>query len=264
MKNLKFKLQFSSLFFLLFITTGLFSQEKNYSLRKYQHVKVFYDGIAKKATEICLKNNIPPASLLAIAGLESGWNQGYIGKISGNILSLNINQKSRQLPPLNLPTLLKENRVLFDSLEIKKYKPSELKWKKRPESFKKDYRPVPFRGTTYNLGYFQNHPKKKNKAHLQNITDFVTTFIGRKSRIKVYRDARRKMDSLVKIHGKEILLKEKTAIDFINAIGGKPNSYNFRETWPKKVIYIINRAGLVNLTKKLNKGDAFEFAWNKK
>ena len=72
------------------------------------------------------------------------------------------------------------------------------------------------------------------------------------------------MDSLVKIHGKEILLKEKTAIDFINAIGGKPNSYNFRETWPKKVIYNINRAGIVDLTKKLNKGVTFDIACNKK
>tara|TARA_R110000787_G_scaffold61198_9_gene138688 strand:+ start:4783 stop:5556 length:774 start_codon:yes stop_codon:yes gene_type:complete len=251
--------------FLLFITLSLGNNdEKKYSLRKYQHVKVFYSGIAKKATKICLDNNIPPASLLAVAGLESGWNQGYIGKISGNILSLNINQKSRQLPPLYLPTLLKENRVLFDSLELKKYKASELKWKKRPESFKKDYRPLPWRGTTYNLGYFKNHPTEKNKAHLTNITDFVTTFIGRKSGIKAYRDARKKMDSLVKIHGKKILLEEKTAIDFINAIGGKPNSYNFRETWPKKVIYIIKRAGLVDLTKQLNKGDSFKIAWEKK
>lgn len=258
------KLKLIGIISILFILINSITEKNNYSLRKYNHVKLFYKGIASKATKICLDNNIPPASLLAIAGLESGWNQGYIGKISGNILSLNVINKKKQLPALYLPTLIKENSVLFDSLEIKKYNSSELNWKKRPESYKKDYRPLPWRGTSYNLGYFKNHPKEKNKAHLKNITEFVTTFIGRKSSLKVYRNARRKMDSLVKIHGKKILLKEKTAIDFVNAISGKPNSYNFRKTWPKKVTYIISRAGLISLTTKLNIGESFESAWNQK
>ena len=201
--------------------------------------------------------------MLAIAGLESGWNQGYVGKISGNILSLNSTKKNRQLPALYLPTLIKENKVLFDSVKIKNYKPSELNWKKRPESYKKDYRPLPFRATTFNLAYFENNPTEKTKAHLQNITDFVTTFIGRKSRLKVYRNARKKMDSLVNIHGKKILLEEKTSNDFVNLISGKINSYNFRKTWPKKVINIIKKAGLIELTKQLNNGESFMVAWNK-
>jgi hypothetical protein len=71
------------------------------------------------------------------------------------------------------------------------------------------------------------------------------------------------MDSLVNIHGKKILLYEKTNIDFVNAIGGRPNSYNFRETWPKKVINILKKAGLVTLTKQLNNGESFMVAWNK-
>ena len=254
-----------SIHLLLFTTLFLGDiDNKIYSLRKYSHVKTFYKSITKKATKICLENNIPPASLLAIAGLESGWNQGYIGKISGNILSLNSNNKKRQLPALYLPTLIKENNVLFDSVKINTYKPSELKWKKRPESYKKDYRPLPFRGTSFNLAYFENNPKEKTKAHLLNITDFVTTFIGRKSKLRVYRAARKKMDSLVNIHGKKILLDKKTAINFVNAIGGKPNSYNFRKTWPNKVIYIIEHAGLVKLTQQINNGESFMIAWNKK
>ena len=253
-----------SIHLLLFTTLFLGDiDNKIYSLRKYSHVKTFYKSIAKEATKICLKNNIPPASLLAIAGLESGWNQGYVGKISGNILSLNSTKKNRQLPALYLPTLIKENKVLFDSVKIKNYKPTELNWKKRPKSYKKDYRPLPFRATTFNLAYFENNPSEKTKAHLQNITDFVTTFIGRKSRLKVYRNARKKMDSLVNIHGKKILLDEKTNIDFVNSIGGRPNSYNFRETWPKKVINIIKKAGLIELTKQLNNGESFMVAWNK-
>ena len=71
------------------------------------------------------------------------------------------------------------------------------------------------------------------------------------------------MDSLVNIHGKKILLEEKTSNDFVNLISGKINSYNFRKTWPKKVINIIKKAGLIELTKQLNNGESFMVAWNK-
>jgi len=86
-------------------------------------------------------------------------------------------------------------------------------------------------------------------------------FIARKSKIKAYRDARKKMDSLVAVHGNEILLKEETAIQFIYEIGGKKNSYNFRKTLPKKVVYIIQNAVLTDLTSKLYNKIIFENAW---
>ena len=84
-------------FVVFFLTQGQAEAQQRYSLRKYAHVQQFYNGIAKEAIKICLDNNIPPASLLAIAALESGWNEGYIGKITGNILSLNINQRKQHL-----------------------------------------------------------------------------------------------------------------------------------------------------------------------
>jgi len=238
------------------------TQKANYSLRKYAHVKEFYRGISIKATQICLKNNIPPASLLAIAALESGWNKGYIGRITGNILSLGTRRGDTELPALRLPRLIKNKQILFDSIQIAKYAEKDLQWEDRPESLKKDYRPKKWAGTPYNLAYFKYHPKEKKAAHIANITDFVTVFIGRKSRIKAYRDGRKKMDSLVLVHGKEILLKEETAILFINEIGGKKNSYNFRKTWPKKVVYIIKNAGLVDLTTQLHGGANFQDAWS--
>ena len=252
-------------FFLLLtvcVVSVSFSQ-KNYSLRKYKHVKTFYKSIAKKATELCLENNIPPAALLAITGLESGWDSGYIGQITGNILSLGLRKGDIELPALRLPRLIKTNKILFDSIEILKYSEKELKWENRPESLKKDYRPKHIAGTTYQLGYFKNHPKEKAKAQLANINDFVTVFIGRKSRLKAYRNARKKMDDLVAEHGKDILLKEQTAIDFVNEIGGRPNTYNFRKTWPKKVIYIIKNTGLSLLTTDLHEGISFEKSWTK-
>jgi hypothetical protein len=235
--------------------------QQKYSLRKYQHVKVFYRGMSKRATKICLDNNIPPASLLAITGLESGWDSGYIGQITGNILSLGTRRGDTELPALRLPRNLKTKKIVYDSLEILKFSKNELKWEDRPESLKKDYRPKPWAGTPYNLAYFKHNSKAKGKAHVANIQDFVTVFIARKSRIKAYRETRRKMDSLVAKHGKSILLKEQTAIDFIHGIGGKLNSYNFRETWPKKVIIIIKNVGLVELTQQLHNGVSFEESW---
>ena len=253
-------------FIILFITciTLPISGQENLSLRKYQHVKLFYKNISKQATELCLNNNIPPAALLAITGLESGWDSGYIGQITGNILSLGLRKGDTELPALRLPRLIKTNKILFDSIEITKYSKTELKWEDRPESLKKDYRPKPIAGTKFQLGYFKNNPREKAKAQLANIKDFVTVFIGRKSRLVAYRTARKKMDDLVAKHGKEILLKEQTAIDFINEIGGRPNTYNFRETWPKKVIYIIKRAGLSQLTTDLHKGISFDKSWTLK
>jgi len=235
--------------------------QTNYKLRKYEHVKTFFKNISKQATELCLQNNIPPAALLAISGLESGWDSGYIGQITGNILSLGLRKGDIELPALRLPRIIKTKKILFDSLEIVKYTSNELSWENRPESLKKDYRPKHIAGTTNQLAYFKYHPREKAAAQLDNIKDFVTVFIGRKSRLKAYRNARKKMDDLVALHGKEILLKQQTAIDFVNEIGGKPNSYNFRETWPKKVIYIIKNVGLSELTKFLHLGQKFDEIW---
>lgn len=233
-----------------------------YRLRKYNNVTKFYRRIAKPATELAMKNNIPPAVLLAIAGLESGWNQGYIGRITGNILSLGVRRGDTELPPLKIARLNATNKILFDSLEIIKYAVKDITWEERPPSLKKDYRPKLIAGKPYNLAYFKYHPKEKAKAQVKNMNDFLTVFISRKSRIKAYRKGRSLMDSLVSIHGKEILLEEATAIQFINEIGGKINSFNFRKTWPKKVINIIKKAGLAELTSEFYLNSAqFEDVW---
>jgi hypothetical protein len=233
-----------------------------YSLRKYNNVTHFYNRIAKSATELSIKNNVPPAVILAIAGLESGWNQGYIGRITGNILSLGKRGGDTELPPLKIARLKANNKILFDSLEIIKYAAKDITWEERPPSLKKDYRPKPFAGKSHNLAYFKYHPKEKAKAQIKNINDFVTVFISRKSRIKAYRKGRNLMDSLVQIHGKEILLEDATAVKFIHEIGGKLNSFNFRKTWPKKVLNIIEKAGLCELTSKFYSNNAeFKDIW---
>jgi len=234
----------------------------DYRLRKYDNVTQFYNRIAKSTTVISMENNVPPAAILAIAGLESGWNQGYVGRITGNILSLGTRPGDAELPALRLPRRKSDNQILFDSLEIIKYESDELIWENRPASLKKDYRPAPYSGKAYNLAYFKYNPEEKAQANIANLTDFVTIFISRTSRIPVYREARKKMDELVAANGKDVLLKEETAIQFINAIGGKPNSFNFRETWPIKVTSIVQSAGLAELTAELYKDDVqFQDVW---
>ncbi|MCF6213560.1 MAG: glucosaminidase domain-containing protein [Flavobacteriaceae bacterium] len=235
---------------------------KHYSLRKYAHVKAFYSGLAAPVVQLCINENVPPAAVLAMAGLESGWNSGYVGRISGNILSLGARGGDKELPALYLPTSKKTGNVIFDSLELSKHPKLDLIWKNREPSLKKDYRPSAIAGTTFQLGYFSHHPKAKSAAQLQNISDFLHIFISHKSRIVAYKRARQKLDSMVNVHGKLVLLEEKTALMFINDIGGRPNTFNFRKTWPKKVIYILKNAGLVPLSKAIYKDKLpFEKAW---
>lgn len=238
------------------------TKQKIFSLRKYTHVKSFYSVLTEPVTKLCIQENVPPAAVLAMAGLESGWNRGYVGRITGNILSLGARRGDKELPALYLPTSKKSGDVVFDSLEIKRHNKSDLIWKKRPKSLKKDYRPNSIAGTTHQLGYFKNHPKEKGRAQLQNISDFLNVFISHKSRIKAYKDARFMLDSLVAKNGKAILLEEKTALLFINAISGRPNTFNYRKTWPKKVTNILKSAGLVSLTKAVYNGKkTFKEAW---
>ena len=238
------------------------TKQQVYSLRKYAHVRAFYSVLTMPVTKLCIQENVPPAAVLAMAGLESGWNRGYVGRITGNILSLGARKGDRELPALYLPTSKKSGDVIFDSLEIVRHKKSDLIWKKRPKSLKKDYRPHNIAGTPYQLAYFKNHPKEKAAAQLQNITDFLNIFISHKSNIKAYRDARFVLDSLVSKKGKAILLEEKTARLFINAISGRPNTFNYRKTWPKKVTNILKNVGLVPLTKAIyNDKITFKEAW---
>jgi len=214
-----------------------------YSLRKYTHVNNFYKALAKPVTDLCINENVPPAAVLAMAGLESGWNRGYVGQITGNILSLGARKGDKELPALYLPTSKKSGDVVFDSLNLINHSKKDLIWEKRPPSLKKDYRPINIAGTKYQLAYLNYHPKAKSKAQIQNVKDFLNVFISHKSRILAYRIARQHLDSLVVKNGKEILLKEKTALYFINAISGRPNTFNYRKTWPKKVTNILNNDG---------------------
>jgi len=238
-----------------------FSSEYRY--RKYEHVKNFYKPLVKETIKLSLKYNMPPAGILALAGVESGYGRGYVAKISGNILSLGTNKGEKELPALFLPNVKEPYEIIYNPKEIAKYKKSELRYKLRAKSKKKDYRPSPYAGTSTNLSYFDNHPKERVKANLACIEDLCKVWISYNNRFEPFKKARKDLDELVKQNGKEVLFDEMTAIKFIENIGGKNNSFNYRKTWPIKVVKVMHNVGLIELVKNIKKGEKFDNAWKK-
>lgn len=245
--------------FLLLSVVMLFGSEFRY--RKYIHVKEFNEPLALKTIELAKRYNMPPAAILAIASVESGYGRGYVASISGNILSLGTNKGEKELPPLYLPNVIKPYKIIYNPKEIRKYKKSELKYKKRAKSLKKDYRPSPYGGTSKMLEYFDEHPKEKVKANLTCIEDFCRVWISENNRYEPFKKARRDLELRVKNGGKDALFEKDTAIEFINNIGGKPHSFNYRKTWPKKVQSVMKNSGLVELMSEMNSGKTFKESW---
>lgn len=238
-----------------------FAYDKNFSYRKYNHVKEFYKPLIKDTIDIALKYNVPPAALLAIASVESGYGRGYVASITGNILSLGANKNEKMLPPLYLPNIKDPFKIIYNQKEISKYKKSELVWKKRAKSLKKDYRPSNIAGTTKNLDYFDYHLKEKREANLKNIEEFASKWISTEYKFKVFQEARKLLDKRVKEKGKEILFSKELNVEFINSIGGKKGSFNYRKTWPKKVVQVLNKTGLIKLVKDINENKDFNKVW---
>lgn len=261
---------------LFFILTSLYSHSqvvvnnnsnkvvtaKKYKYRKYNHVKRLYKRISEPVIKLCIKHKVPPAAVLSIISLESGWGQGYIGKITGNFLSLNAFGRDAELPALKMPKHIKTNKIIIDKTKLAKYSENQIVWQNRPSSLKKDYRPKNIAGTSNNLDYFIKNPEELTKANLKNVEDFVTRFISYTSKIKAYNQARQLLDNQIAQHGINILFDTELNIKFINTIGGKPNSFNYRKTWPKKVTNILIHVGAIDLTKKLYLNNfTFNEAW---
>ena len=236
--------------------------KKDFRYRKYLHVKEFYEPLVNGAINIALKYDIPPAALLAIAGVESGYGRGYVARITGNILSLGAKRGEAELPALNLANLKKDKSQILYGDKIKKYPKDSLEWKKRPKSLKKDYRPKSIAGTSKELDYFDKHPKEKLKANLECLEDFARDWINKNKKFEPFVKARKMLDDEVKKHGKKILFDKELNEKFIKMISGKKNSFNYRKTWAIKVIKIMQNTGLVELVKALHvEKKTFKEAW---
>ena len=233
-----------------------------YRYRKYSHVAKLYQRLALPVTKLCIKHKVPPGAVLSIISLESGWGQGYIGKITGNFLSLNAFGNDAELPALDMPKDITTHTIILSKRKLAKIPKADIIWENRPSSLKKDYRPDSISGTATHLDFLINHPDEMTKANLKNVEDFVTRFISHTSSIKAYNQARTLLDNQVAAHGIDILFDPKLNEKFIHTIGGRPNSFNFRKTWPIKVMSIFRNTGINKLTKDLyiNK-KTFNEAW---
>ncbi|WP_324170518.1 glucosaminidase domain-containing protein [Sulfurimonas sp.] len=253
-------MNFKILTIVCLLTTML--NASDFSFRKYSHVEQFYAYNANDAIEISIKYNLPPAAILAMAGLESGYGSGYVAQITGNILSLGAFKKDKELPSLYLPYSKSKKMVIFDSKEIKKYLKDDLAWKQREKSLKRDYRPSKYAGTVNNLELLTYDEGLRKKATIACLNDFATRWITDNSNIKVFKETRLWLDKLVKEKGVSILFSKKTNQDFILRIGGHSHSFNYRKTWPKKVKLIMKKVGLVELTSDIYfKSMDFNTAW---
>ncbi len=249
-------------YFFIIIVMMLSLDAQQYSFRKYEHVKIFYEEIALDAIEVGVKYNIPPAALLAITGLESGYGSGYVSQITGNILSLGAYKSDKELPRLYLPYSKSKKSVLYDAKEIAKHKKSDLSWRLRPASLKRDYRPAKYAGSSKHLALLKYDAKLKNDARLACLNDFALRWISKDSSVKVYRDIREWINLEVKKKGTKILFSQSINEHFIDKIGGHPHSFNYRKSWTKKVKLIMNKVGLVALTRDIySKHMSFKEAW---
>ena len=210
----------------------------------------FYRPLVAEVAKLSIKYRVPPAAVLAIASVESGYGRGYVARITGNILSLGASKSEAQLPSLYLPMVKKTKKVIYLKRNIAKYDADELIYKQRPKSLKKDYRPIGIKGTTKHLDYFDNHPKSRQKANLECIKDFAKNWISMQNRYNPFKKARIMLDNNIKQFGINYLFTKQASIDFINMIGGKPNSFNYRPSWPKKVIQVLENTGLIEIFKK--------------
>jgi len=78
-------------------------------------------------------------------------------------------------------------------------------------------------------------------------------------------DAKQWLNSMLKSTSTSILYAKNTNTNFINKIGGVPNSFNYRKSWPKKVLFIMQRTGLVKLVVNIEKNNlSFDEAWKEK
>lgn len=246
---------------LLILTSILFSHDKEYSYRKYSHVYNFYRPLIESTVALSLKYNMPPAAILAIASIESGYGRGYVASITGNILSLGAGKSDKELPSLYLPNTKNPYKVLYNPVEIKHYLNSNLSWKQREKSLKKDYRPNSISGTSKELEYFDNNKEDRIQANLKNMEDFSTKWISVNNRYKAFSQARTMLEEQVSKYGKDILFSKKLNIAFINQIGGKKNSFNYRKSWPKKVIMVLNKTGMISLCQNIYRKKEFDTVW---
>jgi hypothetical protein len=203
----------------------------------------FIRDITPIITRESLKSGAPPAAILAIACLESGYGSGYIANISGNILSLNAKPEETVLPPLTV--FVYKNQIIFNKEKLKEVlsvgKPLEIRL--RPASLKKDYRMEGLAGSSTHLDYFVQHPQQKYLAWEKNIQDFLYDRIHPQGKNEAYIETYHFCQKIKNSKSLDKLLSDSSAIEFLYLIGGKPFSFNSRQEWRTKTEKMISSFG---------------------
>jgi len=251
----------NKLIILLIGVTFVFGSQHPY--RKYEHVKAFIKPLAWKSIEVSMQNDVPPAAMLAIACVESGYGKSYTARISANIMNLASSKGEKRLPRLYLPHVKKTYKILYNPKEIANYDDKELRYKKRPKSRKKDYRPSRYAGTKEVIDYFDQNPNIRVDANMRNMEDFAKVWISESHRYEAFRKARKDLDKKVDEQGKNVLFEKEISVEFIHNIGGKKNSFSLRQSWPRTVVEVMEKVGLVELIQEMKNGESFEDAWQK-
>lgn len=246
------------------LTLATIVTANNHNFRKYAHVKKFYADITLETIQVAREHNLPAAAVLALAGLESGYGRGYVSQITGNILSLGAFKRDKELPALYLPYSKSKKMILFDPKVIQMQDKSDLTYKLRAKSLKRDYRPEPYAGNKKNLALLKYNSHLRQQARKACLNDFATRWISLSSNKKVFKNARVWLNALIDKKGKEILFNMNANNAFVDKIGGLPHSFNYRKTWPIKVKIIMKKVALVRLVNDIVKNKmSFNEAWER-
>ena len=94
------------------------------------------------------------------------------------------------------------------------------------------------------------------------MNDFLTKWLSVNHKYKPFKETKQWLEHKVAAEGIDTLFKLETNLEFASKIGGRENSFNYRETWPVKVIHILKNTGLNQLCSNIYyKKIAFKVAW---
>jgi hypothetical protein len=210
------------------------------------HVTDFFKKLTPLVISESLETGVPPVALLAMAALESGYNTGYVSRITGNILSLNALQNEIMLPSLQLYFHPETKQAILDPQKLKKLLDSGilLELQTRPSALKKDYRPIGIAGTSKHLHYFLNDELLSRHAWKQNIHDFLSGRIHPTHKSPAYRSAYYYSQEIKQRKNLDFLFSQETAIHFLSLVGGKIHSFNANPEWVHKTVNLVKNMGL--------------------
>lgn len=257
-------------FFALFLTTvhtadAQLKEKHEYFNRKLSNIAFFYKPITLSIIRVSVENNIPPAAMLAMVGVESAMGVSYISQVTGNIINFQALERENMLPPLRIPTLRRNREIILDEEAANNLPKVDVRWVQYPPTFVKDYRPDGIRGTSKKFDFFLFRPALKKQAHVSSAEDFCKKGISKDNPFKAFQEAREWVNKQVEANGVEILFEDRINKQFVDMISG-PDKDTYPKwksaRWNKEVKDMIDETGMIELTRDMSyQRLTFEEAW---